>query len=160
MHKSEISRRLIVFDGSWGKFLISFTSSLLSKSECPSKCSVCLVHCIALPAPHLQDLGNLSKPRISFPHFPMWKTFLWGWRGCINNNIEESNLQLPKRITERLIMWFIWEVALCGPQPFMFQNSLHINFFTNVFGRHLCSHKATCPVALETLLSLLQKTQS
>ncbi len=127
---------------------------------CPNQSALqsavwCLVHCIALPAPHLQDLGNLSKPWICFPHFPMWKTSPW-WLTWLHQQ-QHWRIQPPKCITERLIMWFIWEVALWGPQPFLFQNSLHVNFFINVFGCHLSSHKATCPVALETSLSLLQK---
>ncbi len=49
---------------------------------CPNQSALqsavwCLVHCAALSAPHMQDLGNLSKPRICFPHFPMWKTSPW-----------------------------------------------------------------------------------
>ncbi len=105
-----------------------------------------------------------QNPKFVSHIFQCGKPLRDGWRGCININIEESNLQLPKCITERLIMWFICEVAFCGPQPFLFQNSLHIHFFTNVFGCHLCSHKATCPVALETFpipttLSLTTRSQ-
>ena len=92
---------------------------------------------------HLWSLVSLRLPCSghSILHFSQrqsWssaaKPLLHGGHSSVDHLIEEINFKVFQSINYWLIRGLMAEVTLGGSQPLLFQNSLHVHFFTNTFG--------------------------